>query len=206
MSTSANELWLKELRPQPEPMTAAEYEALDEDSSRRIEVIDGYVVFCESPSRPHQRAGRRLANLIEKCARRQTAQGGGCMTVDTDIDMRIHDVPLTNRRPDIVLYRCLPDDQRLRAEHAILVVEVVSPGSETADAVDKFAEYAKTGIPHYWIVRLAAGEISTIERYQLDPASGIYWVLGTLFREDRHSTPTIEQPIPMEIDWSDLDL
>lgn len=43
--------WLHDLRPQPARVTAAEYEALSEDLARAIEIVDGYVVFCEAPPR-----------------------------------------------------------------------------------------------------------------------------------------------------------
>jgi len=40
----------------------------------------------------------------------------------------------------------------LRPQHCTLVVEVMSPGSVTADQTDKPAEYAVSRIPHYWRV------------------------------------------------------
>src|SRR5207253_1234990 len=33
-----------------------------------------------------------------------------------------------------------------------LVVEIISPNSESRDRVEKYEEYAKLGIPEYWIV------------------------------------------------------
>jgi Uma2 family endonuclease len=56
----------------------------------------------------------------------------------------------------------------------MLVIEIVSPGSETQDTTDKPGEYAKAGIPHYWIVRLDNTGVSTIERYQPDRATMLY--------------------------------
>ncbi|MEO3788916.1 Uma2 family endonuclease [Nonomuraea sp. B10E15] len=87
--------------------------------------------------------------------------------------------------------------------HALLVVEIVSPGSITQDTVDKVAEYAKAGIPHYWIVHLDQTGVSTIERYRLDPASMLYKSVGTLMTE-ADPAPTITNPLPLTIDWEDL--
>ena len=41
---------------------------------------------------------------------------------------------------------------RVAAADVVLVAEIVSPGSRGTDFVMKLHEYAKAGIPHYWIV------------------------------------------------------
>ncbi|WP_131738612.1 Uma2 family endonuclease [Actinomadura roseirufa] len=195
--------WSLGIRPQPQPLTAEEYEALPEDISRVIEVVDGMVVFCASPTPEHQTAVRRLTNLIERWTRSATRAGHGCLDVDSVLDLRLRDVPLLNRRPDVVLYRCLDRStgERLRAEHVLLVVEVVSPGSETADTADKASEYAKAGIPHYW----DGTGVSTIERYKLDPAAMLYKHLGTLMKDEDGGPPEITNPISMTIEWGELE-
>ena len=134
------------------------------------------------------------------------SRGHGCVTVNTDVDLRWRDVPLLNRRPDVVLYRCLEPREGLRAEHVLLVIEIVSPGSETTDAVDKLGEYARAGIPHYWIVRLDDAGVSVIERYQLDRATSLYKHLGTLMKDEPGGTPSDRNPVPVTIDWGELEL
>ncbi|MEU6426572.1 Uma2 family endonuclease [Microbispora sp. NPDC046973] len=93
------------------------------------------VVYCPTPPPDHQTAGRRLANLLERHARAAMSKGHECLTVNNDVDPRLRDLPSLNRRPDVALHRCLDRErgERLRAEHALLVVEIVSPGSETQD-------------------------------------------------------------------------
>ncbi|GAB3403705.1 Uma2 family endonuclease [Flindersiella endophytica] len=88
---------------------------------------------------------------------------------------------------------------------ALLVVEIVSPGSETTDTVDKPAEYAKCGIPHYWIVRVDMTGVSVIERYRLDEASRSYKHLGTFMKDEAGSKPEVTNPIKIEIDWAQLE-
>ncbi|WP_372974669.1 hypothetical protein [Microbispora sp. GKU 823] len=70
------------------------------------------------------------------------SKGHECLTVNNDVDLRLRDLPLLNRSPDVALCRCLDRErgERLRAEHALLVVEIVSPGSETQDTTDKLGE------------------------------------------------------------------
>jgi Uma2 family endonuclease len=55
--------------------------------------------------------------------------------------------PLLNRRPDVVLHTCVPADETLRSKNAVLVIEIVSNGSEKRDSVDKMTEYVGTAIP-----------------------------------------------------------
>jgi Uma2 family endonuclease len=205
MTALPGEDWLYSIKPQPGRITAEMYQRLPEEISRAIEIVDGYVVFCEAPSPQHQLAARRLANLIERAARAATKQTGDCLTVNIDVDLRLRDIPLLNRRPDVVLYRCLDDGERLRADHAQLVAEIVSPTSETTDEVDKLGEYARAGISHYWIVRLDATGVSVIERYRLDRATGQYKHVSTHMKDEAGSPPTLANPIPVTIDWDELE-
>jgi Uma2 family endonuclease len=186
-------------------VTAEDYEALPEDIARAIEIIDGYIVYSEAPTPDHQTAGRRLASTLEVHARSAMDRGHPCVTVNNDVALRLRDVPLLNRRPGVVLYRCLDRDrgdrgERLRAEHVLLVVEIVSPGSETQDTTDKPGEYAKAGIPHYWIVRLDNAGVSIIERYQLDRATMLYKHVGTFMKDEGGDRPSVGNPIPITID------
>src|SRR5260370_10661488 len=128
----------------PDGLSVQEYEALPEDICRRIEVVDGAIIVNAAPRRLHQDICRRLANTLE-------AACGPGLAVSTDVDLRLRDIPLLNRRPDAVVYDAsLPDDEILRPQHCVLVVEVMSPGSVTTDQTDKPAEYAAAGIASYW--------------------------------------------------------
>ncbi|HUR09011.1 MAG TPA: Uma2 family endonuclease [Nonomuraea sp.] len=206
MTALPDDSWLLNIRPQPARVTPEEYEALPEEIAKAIEIVDGYVVYCAAPTPDHQTAGRRLANMLERHAREAMSKGHECVTVNNDVDLRLRDLPLLNRRPDVALYRCLDRerDERLRAEHALLVVEIVSPGSETQDTTDKLGEYAKAGIPHYWIIRLDRAGVSIIERYRLDRASMLYKHIGTFMKDESGDVPSVSNPIPMVIDWSEL--
>jgi Uma2 family endonuclease len=61
-----------------------------------------------------------------------------------------------------------------RPEHVLLVVEVVSPGSETTDRIVKAHQYARAGIQFYWRVEQAATGAPLVYTYVLDAASGHY--------------------------------
>ncbi len=177
----------------PEGLSAEAYEALPEDVCRRIEVVDGSIIVSPAPRRTHQIIARRLANALEAACRPRLA-------VATDVDLRLRDVPLLNRRPDIVVYdAALPADAVLRPEHCALVVEVMSRGSVTTDQTDKPAEYATAGIAHFWRLESIDELALTVFRYRLDPTTRIYTSSGP------DSTKlVVSEPFAISVDLADL--
>jgi Uma2 family endonuclease len=179
---------------QPDGLSAEEYEALPEEICRRIEVVDGAIVVNPAPRRLHQDICRRLATLLEAACRHALA-------VSTDVDLRLRDIPLLNRRPDVVVYDAsLPGDAILRPEHCALVVEVMSPGSVTTDQTDKPAEYAAARIPCYWrIEHNQADNALSLFTYRLDPTTGAYASGGV-----HTGTVAVAEPFPVTIDLTTL--
>ncbi|WP_410595539.1 Uma2 family endonuclease [Amycolatopsis sp. lyj-23] len=145
---------------------------MPEDVCRRVEIVDGAVVVLPAPVRSHQRLVRRLADALE-------AGCGPGLAVVTGADLRVRESPLVNRRPDIIVYDVqVPDEKVLRPADCRLVVEVMSPGSVTADLVSKPAEYAAAGIGHYWRVdnNDAASASRRVVRHVLDARTQAYAV------------------------------
>ena len=109
-------------------------------------------------------------------------------------------MPLNNRRPDVTVYRADSIDvSPTRPEHVLLVVEVVSPGSETTDRIVKADQYAKAGIQFYWRVEQAATGAPLLYTYVLDPATRRY-------REGEAFTDVVKLTAPFlfEFDLSQL--
>jgi Uma2 family endonuclease len=175
-----------------EGLTAADYEALPEEICRRIEIVDGAVMVRPSPWRPHQQITRSLVNAMEVVGSDQFAAVGG-------VDLRLRDMPLLNRIPDVVVYEAsLPNEEILRPEQCLLVVEVMSPDSVTADQIDKPAEYAAFGIRHFWRVEYDDQTVSVF-RYELHPRTRTY-ALGGLDR----GRLSIKDPVELELDLEEL--
>ncbi|GAA0471884.1 hypothetical protein Ade02nite_51430 [Paractinoplanes deccanensis] len=148
-----------------EPVTAQQYATWTAEQSADVEVVDGMVVARPVPSKRHNRLARLLANALDAAA-------GPDWNADTDVDVRLQDVPLNNRRPDVVVYRAdTLDITPTRPEHVLLVVEVVSPGS---DRIVKADQYARAGIPFSWRVEQAATGVPIVYTYVLDPGAGCY--------------------------------
>ena len=64
-------------------------------------------------------------------------------------------LPHSSREPDVQVV--LPTSlERIKDTYldgpADLVVEIISPESDTRDRVDKFSEYQAGGVPEYWII------------------------------------------------------
>jgi hypothetical protein len=78
-------------------ITVAEYESWSEEQCAGIEIVDGMVVVSPSASKRQNRLARILANAFDVTA-------GPDWNADTDFDVRLQDVPLTNRHPDVVVY------------------------------------------------------------------------------------------------------
>ncbi|MQY21498.1 Uma2 family endonuclease [Nocardia macrotermitis] len=183
-------------------ITEEQYGALPEEVQRQIEVVSGQVMFCRSGSRQHNHVARRLANRLE-----DVRQGRSGTEVLTDfemhyVDSRPNSPGFSFRRPDVILHRCFDQDRKLTTSDVLLVVEVVSPGSEYTDTVDKHAEYAREGIQTYLIVHLdAQRRIKIIQEYRLD------WASRTYRQADTHQEQLIlTDPFPVDIAFADLDM
>lgn len=177
-----------------EQITAEQYDSWPEEWCRGIEIVDGrVVVMTPAASKWHSAIGMML--------------GAAFMTADrpswraaTDFDLRIQDVPLVNLRPDIVVFRAdTIGVSPIRPDDVLLVVEIVSPGSETADRVTKPVQYARAGIKYYWRIEDATSQRPVVHTYTLDEAEQIY-------RATEVFTGVVNAvaPLPVEIDLTDL--
>jgi Uma2 family endonuclease len=176
-----------------DPVTAEQYASWTEEQCAGIEIVDGMVVVSPSASKRHNRLARVIANALD-------AAGGTRWNADTDFDVRLQDVPLNNRRPDVTVYRAETIDVvPTRPEHVLLVVEVVSPGSETTDRIVKADQYARAGIAFYWRVEQAETGVPLVYTYVLDPATGTY-LEGSLFAGKVELTA----PFPVDLDLGEF--
>ena len=89
------------------------------------------------------------------------------------------------RIPDLVVWRNVPAGGIwLPVADVLLVVEIVSPGSEGMDTVIKRNEYAAAGIPQCWVVDRDQAQTVTMyrlagEEYAVRATMPLAWVLNT---------------------------
>ncbi|ROO63325.1 Uma2 family endonuclease [Micromonospora sp. Llam0] len=73
------------------------------------------------------------------------------------------------RIPDLVVWnKAQADGVWLPVTDVLLVVEIISPGSEATDTVAKPAEYAGAGIPQYWTIGQDSAQTVTMYRHEGD--------------------------------------
>ncbi|WP_062982100.1 Uma2 family endonuclease [Nocardia anaemiae] len=182
-------------------MTEVDYDQLPDDLRKLIEIIDGNVIRCQSGSPEHSNVARRLANHLEAAKPSEPRAG-----VATGLDLRFtrrrkRDGAFSFRRPDVTVHRCVERGAKLRAADALMVVEVLCPGSGYIDTVDKLAEYAYEGIPIYLIVQLDANlYVKTIQEYRLDWATRAYRLAET-----HEEILSLESPFSAAIAFALLD-
>ncbi|MDP9799473.1 Uma2 family endonuclease [Catenuloplanes nepalensis] len=173
-------------------VTAEQYATWTAEQCAGVEIVDGMVLVSPGASKRHNRLARLLANALDAA--------GSDWNADTGFDVRLQDVPLNNRRPDVTVYRAETIDVTpTRPEQVLLVVEVVSPGSETTDRIVKTDQYAKAGIQFYWRVEQAATGAPILYTYVLDPAARRYRD-GEVFT----GTAKLAAPFPIEIDLGQI--
>ena len=151
-------------------MTAAQFLQLGEDPPGiRLELVDGEVKVSPSPEPKHSFVDRILTHILQEHI---LADNLGALFGDVDTIFGHHDV----RRPDLIYFA--KDRLHFVGEKAMegppdLCVEIISPSSSTTDRKQKFKQYEKGKVAHYWIVDPSS---KTIEAYKL--VSGKYRSAG----------------------------
>jgi Uma2 family endonuclease len=137
------------------PYTLYDLDALPEDG-KRYELADGWLTEL-APSPWHDHAADRLKDILKNAARMAGAAvyvAGGPNDVATPAGVRKPDAFVVPH--DVARTAISGKARTYYAGDLLLVAEVISPrsGSEQVDRVRKVREYAKAGIPLYWIVDL----------------------------------------------------
>jgi Uma2 family endonuclease len=137
-----------------------EREYLDLNTNQLVEFSHGYIEFLPMPKLSHQLIAMFLYELLKSFV---TARGLGTVLV---AGYRVRLWEEKYREPDIIFVRSEHSSRMGEdfSDGADLLMEVVS-GSDSdrhRDLVKKRGEYAKAGIPEYWIVAPPAGQITVL--------------------------------------------
>jgi hypothetical protein len=84
--------WMHEL------VSVEQYDSWSDEQCAGIEIVDGMIVASPSAPKRHNRIAKMLAVALEAAA-------GDEWNADIDFDLRLQNVPLLNRRPDVIVYR-----------------------------------------------------------------------------------------------------
>ena len=140
----------------PQRLTREEYLRWVEGQPKRYERIAGEPVAMSPDRVQHVRVKNRIWAALDRAIRQAgldcEALGDG-MTIEIDAD--------TDYEPDAVVNfgpRLLPDTTV--ATNPVIVVEVLSPATQSIDTSDKLADYFRVpAIQHYLILRARRAEI-----------------------------------------------
>jgi Uma2 family endonuclease len=132
-----------------------DYLWLTEHTRRLVEFTDGHIEVLHMPTDEHQRIVLCLYRALYAFL---AAQGIGIVLV---APLRLRVRAGRYREPDLLLLLSANDTRRSNRfwTGADLVLEVVSPDDPKRDLVRKRREYARAGIPEYWIVNPATEQI-----------------------------------------------
>jgi Uma2 family endonuclease len=150
---------------------ADDLDLLPPDAPRRIELLDGALIFDTSPQRSwHDRVIRRLTTALEAAA-------PAGWTVEAQMTVKL------NRRsrpePDVIVASVPYDPERTRflPAEVELVVEVVSAESQDRDRRCKPTLYADAGIRNLWRIEDEDG-LPVVHTYELDDTTRGYVATG----------------------------
>jgi Uma2 family endonuclease len=138
----------------------SERDYLDLDTNQLVEFSHGYVEFLPMPKLSHQLIAMFLYGLLESFV---TVGRLGTVVV---AGYRVRLWEEKYREPEIIFVRSehaswMREDY---SDGADLVMEIVSgsPSDRDRDLVQKRWEYARAGIPEYWIVDPEEGRITVL--------------------------------------------
>ena len=144
--------------PAPAPLAGASSPKWTYDQLRalpgeaRHELHDGRLVTLPSPNSRHQKIYRALLKILE----RWIDAGGNGLLYLQPMDLKID--PYRTLVPDLSYY-VTEDASAVESDNGNylnvapdLVVEIVSPSSQSTDRVYKFRVYAEIGARFYWII------------------------------------------------------
>lgn len=140
-----------------EPLTVAEFMAIDGEHHPSLELQEGSLVMSPFASPAHMFASARLVMQIEPCLPPSLVV---LQEAEIDLQFVAPGEPGTVRRADLAVVhedaydRVAEEGGCFRPDEVRLVIEIVSPGTKRMDRVVKRAEYADAGIGYYWIVDL----------------------------------------------------
>jgi Uma2 family endonuclease len=154
--------------------------AADPNGHRYETSPEGVLSVMPPPDSEHATIASRLFAwlIMAGWPAEQVLQVTGVRIAGTDGDGgRIPDLSVWHKPP--------PRGVWLSVTDLVLVIEIVSPGSEAMDEVTKRREYALAGIPQYWVVDRDSAQ--TVTLYRLGNADGyeerakmpLAWLLQT---------------------------
>ena len=131
------------------------------DDRHRYEIFEGDLIVTPAPNRPHQKAHASLFRILSQHIAEHSLGEMYSAPFDVYFDEE------TTFEPDILFVAKarldIIDEQKVNGAPDV-VIEVISPSTESRDRGFKFKRYGQEGVKEYWLVDPTK---KTIEIYQL---------------------------------------
>lgn len=138
------------------PWTAADLARGDLDEGYRYEIVDGRLEVSPSPAQPHTRLQARLVYHLTDLAPDD-------IEIQSEAGVTLNSAGTHHRIPDLVAFSTEHVEYPYITRPPLLVIEVLSLSTALHDLNIKRREYAKFGIPSYWIVNPDPGSPGILE-------------------------------------------
>ena len=145
-------------------MSLEDFDLAEGREGHVYELSRGVITVTDVPGLKHF---AQVGALRRQLSAYDLAHPGRIFGIAAGSDCKILLVGLqSERHPDLAVYKTAPsgDPDVWSTWVPEIVIEVVSPGSEHRDYVEKREEYLQFGILEYWIVDAAKGEILVLRR------------------------------------------
>ncbi|MBO3458148.1 Uma2 family endonuclease [Aetokthonos hydrillicola Thurmond2011] len=175
-----------------------EYLRLEETSEIRHEYLGGQVFAMTGGSKEHNIITLNIASRV-----RSHLRGGSCSVFMVDMKVRIQLAKLNKSifyYPDVIV-TCNPEDQdKFLLNYPCLIIEVLSPSTETTDRREKLVNYQTLeSLQEYVLV--SQDEIK-VEVYRKDSQEN--WLLETLGKEDKLQLKSVGLNLTMSDIYEDV--
>ncbi len=132
---------------------------------KRYELINGKIIFNETPKLSHQRMCRMLGKIIDKFIEENN---GDCEVFDNGFNVRLDEDDYTLVIPDVFVV-C---DKSKLSEDALWgapdwVIEIISESTRDYDYKEKMLKYMSSGVREYWIVDYKKGRIVVYKNQEI---------------------------------------
>lgn len=147
-------------------MSLDEFDRAEGEAGYLYELSRGVITVVDVPKQKHIAQMAALRRQLWAYAVAHPGQiwdiagGADCKILLSDLE--------SERHPDLAIYRTPPPKGQDVWSSWVpdLVIEVVSPGSEQRDYVEKREEYLAFGVKEYWVVDAARQEVLVLQRYR----------------------------------------
>ncbi len=154
------------------------------DDGRRYELLDGELIVSPAPFPLHQRAVQEIFMLLRAACPPDLEVFFSPIDYEINVD--------TCLQPDLVVMRRADVDLKTPLRKpAVLIVEVISPGSRKTDLDRKPPAYVRSGTDFYWTFDPEAVEFVAWRR-----RSGRYVEMAKVTGEQRLR---LDEPYPVEV-------